>query len=105
MVEKIHLIELNKSSLDFENLSGNICIAGDFNIALSGFAYPSHKARNEINEIFEISYRTRRIDFVIVEKIISILSVRSGYSPEDLKSSLDEYKDKKLHQKFNQMFN
>ena len=45
--------DMKSSSLDFEKLSGNICIAGDFNIALSGFAYPSHKARNEINEIFE----------------------------------------------------
>ena len=45
--------DMKSSSLDFEKLSGNICIAGDFNIALSGFAYPSHKARSEINEIFE----------------------------------------------------
>ena len=44
---------MKAQSLDFENLSGNICIAGDFNIALSGFAYPSHKARNEINETLE----------------------------------------------------
>ena len=45
--------DMKSQRLDFENLSGKICIAGDFNIALSGFAYPSHKARNEINETFE----------------------------------------------------
>ena len=45
--------DMKSQSLDFEKLSGNICIAGDFNIALSGFAYPSHKARNELNEMFE----------------------------------------------------
>ena len=44
---------MKSQSSDFEKLSGNICIAGDFNIALSGFAYPSHKAKNHINEIFE----------------------------------------------------
>jgi exonuclease III len=45
--------DMKSQSLDFENISGNICLAGDFNIALEGFAYPSHKARNEINETFE----------------------------------------------------
>ena len=45
--------DMKLQSLDFENLSGNICIAGDFNIALSGFAYPSNKARDEINQTFE----------------------------------------------------
>ena len=45
--------DMKSQKLDFENLSVNICLAGDFNIALSGFAYPSHKARNEINETFE----------------------------------------------------
>ena len=45
--------DMKSQSLDFENIAGNICIAGDFNIALSGFAYPSHKARNEIKNIFE----------------------------------------------------
>ena len=66
----------------------------------------SNKKRvKKINDIYELSYRTWRIDFVMVEKMISILSVRSGYSPDDLKSSLDEYQDKELHQKFNQMFN
>ena len=45
--------DMESQSLDFENLSGNICLAGDFNIALSGFAYPSHKAKNHINETFD----------------------------------------------------
>ncbi len=45
--------DMKSQKRDFENLSGNLCLAGDFNIALSGFAYPSHKARNEIRETFE----------------------------------------------------
>lgn len=45
--------DIKLQSLDFEKLSGNICVAGDFNVALSGFAYPSHKARNQINETIE----------------------------------------------------
>ena len=45
--------DMKSQSSDFEKLSGNICIAGDFNIALSGFAYPSYKARNHIKETLE----------------------------------------------------
>jgi hypothetical protein len=37
---------------DFKKLKGNICIAGDLNITLSGYTYPSHAARDRLNKIF-----------------------------------------------------
>ena len=40
---------------DFEKLfpGRQVCIAGDFNVMFSGFAYPSHQARQTLNETFE----------------------------------------------------
>ncbi len=39
---------------DFKKLSAseNICIAGDFNVTFSGYTYPSHKARETLNDAF-----------------------------------------------------
>ncbi len=37
--------------VEFSSIN-NICIAGDFNVAFSGYAYPSYKARNALNETF-----------------------------------------------------
>lgn len=45
--------DFEKQSKDFEKLKGNICIAGDLNITLSGYAYPSHEARNQLKEIIQ----------------------------------------------------
>jgi exonuclease III len=38
---------------DFEKISNNICIAGDLNITLSGYVYPSHSARKRLNELLQ----------------------------------------------------
>lgn len=45
--------DLDMQIADFKKLSGDICIAGDFNVFFSGYAYPSHQAKNKLNEIFE----------------------------------------------------
>jgi exonuclease III len=45
--------DLESQRLDFENLSGSICIAGDFNVYMTGYAYPSHEARKKLNQIFD----------------------------------------------------
>lgn len=45
--------DLKSQLVDIENLSGNSCLVGDFNITFSGYVYPSHKARNELNETFD----------------------------------------------------
>lgn len=57
--------DFEKQSKDFEKLEGNICIAGDLNITLSGYVYPSHDARNQLNEIIQrldLSCPTATID-------------------------------------------
>ena len=86
--------DMKSSKLDFEKLSGNICIAGDFNIALSGFAYPSHKARNEINEIFE------RLDLKCltseIKNSVEHIAISKSYL-ENRKTSIEIWnEDKKL---------
>lgn len=61
----------------------------------------SNKKRvKKINDVYELSYRTWRVDFIQTEKRISILSIRSGYSQADLNLELDQYQDKDLHKKF-----
>jgi exonuclease III len=47
--------ELAIQILDFEKLSvgKNFCLAGDLNIMLSGYAYPSHTARESLNNFFD----------------------------------------------------
>lgn len=61
----------------------------------------SRKKRVEINEpIGTLSYRTWRVDFIILDRQISILSIRTGYTDEELDDLVDPYHDKALHLKF-----
>ena len=47
--------DLENQLLDFEKLSSEkpLCIIGDLNVTFSGRAYPSHDARNKLNNAFE----------------------------------------------------
>ncbi|RKS03101.1 endonuclease/exonuclease/phosphatase family protein [Flavobacterium sp. 102] len=47
--------DLGNQLLDFEKLSheNSLCIVGDLNVTFSGRAYPSHDARNKLNNAFE----------------------------------------------------
>ncbi len=47
-----------------------------------------------------LAYRTWRIDFSIVDTQIGILSIRSGYTAEELMAFEDPYSDKKVHRLF-----
>lgn len=61
----------------------------------------SDKKRVEENQgYWTLAYRTWRVDFSLSEDQIGILSVRSGYSEEDLQTFEDPYKDKDLHRRF-----
>ncbi|MBD8081200.1 endonuclease/exonuclease/phosphatase family protein [Chryseobacterium caseinilyticum] len=44
--------DLEKQKKDIENLKGNICFSGDFNISFSGWKYPSIKVIEETKEFF-----------------------------------------------------
>lgn len=50
------------------------------------------------------SYRTWRIHFEVQKQIITILSIKSGYTPSEMKKHDDPYKDKKLHEEFLKKF-
>jgi len=61
----------------------------------------SDKKRVEEKQSFwTLSYRTWRIDFILVDNIVSVIGLRSGYSVEELHRSDDLYNDKQLHQSF-----
>lgn len=62
---------------DFENFETekSNCIIGDLNVYFSGYAYPSHYARNILNETFEklkmknlTSEITENVDHIIISK-------------------------------------
>ncbi|OAE90408.1 endonuclease/exonuclease/phosphatase family protein [Flavobacterium psychrophilum] len=62
---------------DFNNFEVNKlnCIIGDLNVYFSGYAYPSHYARNILNETFEklkmvnlTSEITENVDHIIISK-------------------------------------
>lgn len=63
------------------------------------------KKRVEENQgYYTLSYRTWRADFSLSEDQIGVLSIRSGYSSEELKNFEDPYKDKDLHRRYNKKF-
>lgn len=58
----------------------------------------SQKKRVEPNgALHTLSYRTWRIDFVTSEDTVAVISVRSGYTEEELFTDEDVYADKKAH--------
>ncbi len=48
----------------------------------------------------EIACRTWRIGFFLSENRATVVRISSGYSPEELADSLDQYQDKAVHRKF-----
>lgn len=45
--------DLKNQKNDIQNLKGNICFSGDFNISFSGWKYPSKKVIDEAKTFFE----------------------------------------------------
>jgi len=69
--------DLNGQLNDFENFdkTASNCIIGDLNIYFSGYAYPSHKAKNTLNQTFErlemenfTSEIEENVDHIIISK-------------------------------------
>ena len=69
--------DLESQLLDFEKFSAGklFCICGDFNVMFSGFAYPSHEARNKLNSLFEkldlinlTSEIENNVDHIVISK-------------------------------------
>ena len=68
---------------------------------------PTNKDKKRVEQFpnyFSLSYRTWRIDFTLAEEAIGILSIRSGYSEQDLLDFEDKYMDKAIHRLFNKEF-
>lgn len=59
------------------------------------------KKRVEFNHSYwTLAYRTWRIDFIVQDKSVAILGIRSGYSLEEIESAEDQYHDKSIHRNF-----
>lgn len=56
------------------------------------------------NHLWTLAYRTWRIDFLLTDESVGVVSIRSGYSKEELEDPKDTYHDKATHQKFNRQF-
>lgn len=64
---------------------------------------PTNSQKKRVKEqsgYWEIAYRTWRVDFLITEKKVGVLGIRSGYTKEELESTEDLYADKELHRGF-----
>lgn len=68
---------------------------------------PINKNKKRVDEnmgYYTLSYRTWRVDFTLAENSVGILSIRSGYSEQDLDESSadynDKYGDKTLHRSY-----
>lgn len=64
----------------------------------------SKKRVEQYQSYWSLSYRTWRIDFTFSEDTIGILSLRSGYSDQELLEFEDKYSDKKIHRSFNKEY-
>lgn len=64
---------------------------------------PTNKNKKRVTKgphFWTLCYRTWRIDFTTSENIIAILSIRSGYSEQELFNIEDKYSDKDIHRAF-----
>lgn len=68
---------------------------------------PTNKSKKRVEEhphYWTLAYRTWRIDFSLAENSIGILSIRSGYSEQELSETEDKYSDKNIHRLFNKEY-
>lgn len=68
---------------------------------------PTNKDKKRVEQqehFWTLSYRTWRIDFSLNDEQIGILSIRSGYTDEELLQFEDKYADKKIHRLFNKEY-
>lgn len=68
---------------------------------------PTNEQKKRVKEqpgYWEIAYRTWRIDFLITEKKVGVLGIRSAYTKEELQSEDDPYSDKELHRGFQHVY-
>lgn len=47
-----------------------------------------------------LCYRTWRVDFIVQDLTVAVLSIRSGYTNGEINSNDDPYQDKDLHKKY-----
>ena len=64
----------------------------------------SRKRVSQNGPYWTLSYRTWRIDFVIVENVCSVLGIRSGYTPIEMDVAEDRYSDKEIHRQFRKTY-
>jgi len=56
------------------------------------------------SQIYQLAYRTWRIDFAIDDRTVVIEKIATGYSADDLASADDKYADKAIHRAFANAF-
>jgi tRNA (adenine37-N6)-methyltransferase len=99
---KINFSPLATSQIDFLNSNG---LSELKTFILRQLEYdPINADKKRVSEntgYWTLSYRTWRVDFILVDTTASVVGIRSGYTEDDFKKNEDPYTDKDLHQKFN----
>ncbi len=102
---KINFSPMATDQLDFLNLNQLSEIKTFILRQLEYDPINSDKKRvSENSGYWTLAYRTWRIDFILIDTLVSVVGIRSGYTDEDLKKNEDLYHDKDLHQKFKRLF-
>jgi tRNA-Thr(GGU) m(6)t(6)A37 methyltransferase TsaA len=88
---------------------------GEMNIELETFALrhlswqPLNRRHKRIREQTEATYtlamQTWRVLFTIQSREVTVLSIGSSYSSEELKEKMDSYHDKEIHLKMHSLYN
>ncbi len=102
---KISFSPTAEEQLDFLEQSGVTEIRGFIARQLS--TEPQNRKRKRLtdqNSYWTLSYRTWRIDFIVVDETVSIIGLWSGYKDEEIGLLEDPYNDKAVHRKFRNQF-
>jgi len=87
----------NKTQIDFKQIIEN-------QLSYEPTNSKSKRVKKK-NKGFVFSIRTWRFEFVLIDDVVSVISVYSGYKSLDMFAEEDPYKDKNIHRAFELQFN
>ncbi len=103
----IEWTELSRNQAQFIGQHGNLDLVNPIELRLSDnpFPFPNHRIKKMGNGHYELSLKTWRIDYRVVEQQITIECIRSGYHKEILEGRRSSrWDDVPLHIAFQQLF-
>lgn len=107
--EHYHVIwsEYSLKQSDYLDVHWNVKIKDEINFRLSRDPYPSSNNRicQHENNLYQIAYKTWRVQFKINSSQVEVLNITSGYDDETLKGTKSsKWNDVDIHRAFNKQF-